>query len=63
MGLADQVAEYFRALIIGVLLLAVLWQVVLAVAKDIPQMYQVGIAIAIAAGAALLILAKSGIGK
>ena len=60
-GLADQVMEYFVALIVGVILLYVLWQVVIDLASDIPPFFKWGVAIVIAAAGALLVLAKSGI--
>lgn len=59
--LVDRVVDYFRALIMGVLLLYVLWEIILVVAADIPQFFKYGIAIAIAASGALLFIAKGGI--
>lgn len=60
-NLADKVSEYFISLIVGVILLYVLWQVVIVVAADIPELYKYGIAIAIAAAVALVAIAKRGI--
>ena len=60
---ADNVSEYFISLIVGVILLYVLWEVVMTLAADIPQLYRYGIAIAIAAAVALLAIAKGGISR
>lgn len=59
----DKVSEYFISLIVGVILLYVLWEVVKAVTADIPQLYKYGIAIAIAAGVALLAYTRGGLSR
>ena len=61
MSLADKVIDYFVALIIGVILLYVLYQVIISLAKDLPPFLQYAIPIFIAAAGALLYLAKRGI--
>jgi len=60
-NLAERVYEYFVALIVGVILLYVLWQIVIDLAVDIPPFFKWGIAIVIAAAGALLFIAKGGI--
>lgn len=60
-GLVDKVAEYFVSLIVGVILLYVLWQVVIDLASEIPPFQKWGIAIVLAAAAALVALANRGI--
>lgn len=61
MSLADKVVDYFVALIVGVILLYVLYEVVKSLATDLPVFLQWGIPIVVAAAAALLVLAKRGI--
>ena len=61
MGMADKIADYFGALITGVLLLYVLIVVVNEVFKDLPQFAQYGIAIVVAAAGALYVIARKGI--
>lgn len=61
MGIVDNVVQYFIALIVGVILLSVLWDVVITVMQDVPELYKYGIAIVIAAAVALVALAKVGI--
>jgi len=61
MSLADKVVDYFVALIVGVILLYVLYEVVRSLAADLPVFLQWGIPIVVAAAAALLVLAKRGI--
>ena len=63
MSLADKVADYFVALIVGVILLYVLFEVVRSLAADLPEILQWGIPIVGAAGAALIVLAKKGIDR
>lgn len=60
-SLADKVANYFVALITGVILLFVLWQVIISLASELPSFLQFGIAIVLAAAGALLVIAKRGI--
>ncbi len=43
----DIVKEYFVSLIVGVIFTYVLWEVVLVIAADIPELYKYGIAIGI----------------
>ena len=59
--LTDKVADYFVALIMGVILLAVLWEVVKSLASELPPFFKWGIPIVIAAAGALLVIAKRGI--
>lgn len=61
MSLADKVVDYFVALIVGVILLYVLYEVVKSLAADLPVFFQWGVPIVVAAAAALLVLAKRGI--
>lgn len=61
MSLIDQVIDYFVALIIGVILLFVLYQVIVSLAQDLPLLLRYGISIFIAAAGALLYLARRGI--
>jgi len=60
-GLPDKVMDYFVSLIVGVILLYILWEVVLAVSIDIPEIFIYGIVIVVAAAGALVIIAKKGI--
>lgn len=60
MGIVDKVVSYFFALIVGVILLSVLWEVVVTVMQDVPELYKYGIAIVITAAVALVALAKGG---
>lgn len=62
-GSVDKVPEYFMSLIVGVILLYVLWQVVMTLAADIPQLYRYLIGIAIAAAVTLLAITKGGISR
>lgn len=59
-NLVEKVYEYFVALIVGVILLYVLWQVVLDLASEFPPFFKFGIAIVIAAAGTLLVIAKRG---
>ena len=59
----DKVSEYLISLIVGVILIYVLWEVVIALTADIPQLYKYGIAIAIAAGVALVAYARGGLSR
>jgi len=61
MSLVDKVVDYFVALIVGVILLYVLYQVVISLAKDLPPILTYGIPIVVASAGALLYLAKRGI--
>jgi len=61
MSLADKVINYFVALIVGVILLYVLYQVIVALAADLPVFLRYAIPIFAAAAGALLVLAKRGI--
>jgi len=60
MGIVDNVVQYFIALIVGVILLSVLWEVVITVMQDVPELYKYGFAIVIAAAVALVALARGG---
>jgi len=53
--------DYFVALIVGVILLWVLYQVIIDLAADLPIFFRYAISIFIAAAVALLVLAKRGI--
>ncbi len=59
----DNISEYFMSLIVGVILLYVLWEVVLALTADIPQLNRYLIGIAIAAAVTLLAIARGGISR
>jgi hypothetical protein len=61
MGIVDRVADYFIALIVGVILLYVLISVIASVFQTLPQYALYGVAIILAAIGALLVLAKKGI--
>jgi len=61
MSSVDKVIDYFVALIVGVILLYVLYQVTVALASDLPVFLQYAIPIFVAAAGALLVLAKRGI--
>ena len=61
MSLAEKVVDYFIALIVGVILLYVLYEVIISLAADLPVFLQYAIPIFIAAAGALLVLAKRGI--
>jgi len=61
MGIVDRVADYFIALIVGVILLYVLISVIASVFQTLPQYAQYGVAIILAAIGALIVLAKKGI--
>jgi hypothetical protein len=61
MSLLERIFDYFIALIVGVILLYVLYQVIVSLAADLPIFLQYAIPIFIAAAGALLVLAKRGI--
>lgn len=61
MSLAEKVIDYFVALIVGVILLYVLYQVTVSLASDLPVFLQYAIPIFVAAAGALVVLAKRGI--
>jgi len=61
-NLAERVYEYFVALIVGVILLYVLWQVVIDLGSELPPFFRLGLAIVIAAAGTLIAIAKRGEG-
>ncbi|MCW3985433.1 MAG: hypothetical protein NWE91_03355 [Candidatus Bathyarchaeota archaeon] len=61
MSLPDRVVDFFVALIVGVILLYVLYQVIVSLAADLPVFLQYAIPIFVATAGALLVLAKRGI--
>jgi len=60
-GIADQVGEYFEALIVGVILLYVLYEVVMSVFSNMPIIASYGTTLIVAAVIALVAIAKRGI--
>jgi hypothetical protein len=59
----ENILQYFVALIIGVILLGVLWQTIIALFQGIPGLNRYGIVIAIVVALALFSLAKYGTTK
>ena len=61
MSLVDQVTEYFVALITGVILLYVLWEIAKSLLQDVPELNLYFTAIVLAAAGALVLIARRGI--